>query len=94
MDSGDFEWDEAKSALNKAKHGVSLAEARFAFGDPFAIDWHDGRYTYGEDRFILLGMATGRLLYVAFTMRGEVIRIISARGAEPYEQRRYHEANS
>ena len=36
----------------------------------------------------------GRLLFVAYTMRGDVIRIISARGAEPYERRQYHEANA
>ena len=39
-------------------------------------------------------MVEGRLLYVAYTMRGDVIRIISARGAEPHEKRRYHEENS
>ena len=39
-------------------------------------------------------MAEGRLLYVAYTMRGDMIRIISARGAEPYERRRYHEENA
>ena len=35
----------------------------------------------------------GRLLFVAYTMRDERIRIISARGAKPYEQRRYTEEN-
>jgi len=38
-------------------------------------------------------MAEGRLLFVAYTMRGEKIRIITARKAEPYERRRYHEEN-
>lgn len=38
-------------------------------------------------------MAEGRLIFVAYTMRDERIRIISARGAEPYEQRRYTEEN-
>ena len=36
-------------------------------------------------------MVEGRLLFVAYTMRGEKIRIITARKAEPYERRRYHE---
>jgi uncharacterized DUF497 family protein len=39
------------------------------------------------------GMVEGRLLFVAYTMRGETIRMISARGAEPHEQRQYHENN-
>ena len=38
-------------------------------------------------------MVEGRLLFVADTMRDERIRIISARGAEPYEQRRYRGEN-
>jgi uncharacterized DUF497 family protein len=35
----------------------------------------------------------GRLLFVGYTMHGEKIRIITARKAEPYERRRYHEEN-
>jgi hypothetical protein len=49
---------------------------------------------YGEDRYAIIGMVENRLLYVAYTMRGDTNRIISARGAEPYEKRRYHEENS
>jgi uncharacterized DUF497 family protein len=39
-------------------------------------------------------MVDDRLLFVAFTLRGETIRIISARGAEPHEKRKYHEDNT
>jgi uncharacterized DUF497 family protein len=86
-----FEWDFAKAALNLADHGVSFEMARDAFKDPFALEWLDDREDYGEERYIILGMVEGRVLYVAYTIRGAVIRIISARGAEPYERRRYHE---
>ena len=89
-----FEWDEIKAAHNYIAHGVSFEAARGVFKDPFAIEWLDDREPYGEDRFIIIGMVEGRLLYVAYTMRGEMIRIISARGAEPYEKRRYHEENT
>jgi uncharacterized protein len=41
----------------------------------------------------MIGLAEGRLLFVAYTMRNEAIRIISARNAEPYERRRYHDDN-
>ncbi|MDG3442018.1 BrnT family toxin [Nitrospirillum amazonense] len=34
------------------------------------------------------------LLYVAYALRGDDIRLISARGAEPYERRRYHDENA
>lgn len=89
-----FEWDDRKSAGNLARHGVTFDMARLVFRDPYAIDWPDEREDYGEDRYSIIGMAEGRLLHVAFTMRGERIRIISARGAEPFEQRRYHEDNA
>jgi uncharacterized DUF497 family protein len=74
-----FEWDEIKAANNYAAHGVSFATAKGVFKDPFAIEWLDDREPYGEDRFVIIGMVEGRLLYVAYAMRGEVIRIISAR---------------
>jgi len=61
------------------------------FADPFAIEWLDEREDYGEHRYVIIGMVDSRLLYVAYATRGEVIRIISARGAEPYERRQYHE---
>ena len=43
--------------------------------------------------YAVIGMVEGRLLFVDYTMRGEKIRIITARKAEPYERRRYHEEN-
>jgi len=91
MDDGTFQWDDDKAASNYAKHGVRFEAARGVFKDPFAIERMDDRKNYGEERFILIGMSSGRLLAVVYTTRGEAIRIISARGAEPYEHRQYHE---
>ena len=91
MNNDAFEWDETKAAKNYAKHGVTFEAAQDVFKDPFAIEHIDDRKHYSEERFIIIGMASGRLLTVVFTMRDEGIRIISARGAEPYEQRQYHE---
>ena len=93
MNNAGFEWDDRKAAGNFARHGVGFAAARDVFKDPFAIEQFDDREDYGEDRFIIIGMVEGRLLFVAYTMRGETIRMISARGAEPHEQRQYHENN-
>ena len=67
--------------------------ARDVFKDPVAIEWLDDLEDYGEDRYVIIGMVDNRLLYVAYAMRGEAIRIISARGAEPHERRQYHEDN-
>jgi len=87
----EFEWDEVKAAENYAKHGVDFDSAARAFQDPFALEWKDDRFDYGEERYATLGMVDGRLLFVAFTLRGEIVRMISARGAEPNEKRIYHE---
>jgi uncharacterized protein len=94
MATNDFEWDEAKAAENYAKHGISFETATRVFDDAFAIERLDDREDYGEDRYSILGMVDGRLLYVAYTAREASIRIISARGAEPYERRQYHEDNT
>jgi len=88
-----FEWDDAKASSNLRKHGVSFAMARAVFRDPFAIERLDDREAYGEERFVIVGMVDARLLTVAYTMRGDRVRIISARGAEPDEHRQYHEEN-
>ena len=94
MQHDDFEWDDAKAAQNLAKHGVSFEAGRLAFDDAFAVAREDRRHDYGEERFILLGMVQERLLAVSYGVRGEQVRIISARFAEPQERRRYHEENS
>jgi uncharacterized DUF497 family protein len=86
-----FEWDPAKAASNERLHGVSFQAATEVFKDPFVLEFIDDRKDYGEERCVIIGMVDERILYVAFTMRGEAIRIISARGAEPHERRQYHE---
>ena len=90
----EFEWDDDKAAENYLKHGITFDVAKLVFNDPFAIERDDDRYHYGEQRFNTLGMAQKRLLSVAYTMRDNRIRLISARGAEPNERRSYHEDNT
>ena len=94
MRSNEFEWDDTKAAQNYADHGVTFDTATEIFKDPFAIERLDDRLDYGEDRFIIIGMVDDHVLCVTYTLRNEIIRIISARGAEPHERRRYHEDNT
>jgi len=94
MNDDDFAWDDAKAAQNYTDHGVTFEAAKAVFKDPFAIERLDDRENYGEDRYVILGMVDGRILSVVYTMRNGTIRIISARGAEPHERRRYHEDNT
>lgn len=91
-----FEWDSAKAESNLKKHRVSFEMASRSFFDPFAIVEQD-RIENGEHRWQTLGIVDGYLLLlVAHTVRDdedgtEVIRIISARRAEPKERKRYEQ---
>ena len=90
----DFEWDNAKAEANFTTHGVGFRLAATVFSDPFAIERRDDRQDYGEERFVMTGMAEGNvLLFVAYTEREERIRIISARRATQHEQDDYFEQN-
>lgn len=80
-----FEWDKSKAKDNDAKHGVSFSLAKGVFNDSFAIEFLDDRQDYGEERFVIIGLAGGHVLYVAYTERNDVIRIISARRATKHE---------
>ena len=89
-----FEWDEDKAAANVAKHGIRFDYAARVFDDPYRIEREDSSLEYGEPRYQALGSIAGHVLFVAFTYRGEAIRIISARRATRYERRQYHEMSS
>jgi uncharacterized protein len=90
----EFEWHEAKAAANERTHGISFELARSVFKDPFAVELVDDREDYGEERFIIIGRTESRiLLFVAFTERGQRIRIISARRVTQSEQNDYFKQN-
>lgn len=63
-----FEWDEEKSKENLRKHGVSFAEAKTVFNDPFTMTISDPEHSSQEDRYIDAGMSSrGRILMVWYT---------------------------
>ncbi len=91
----EFEWDNAKAKANFRRHGVSFDLAKTVFKDPFAIERIDDREEHDEERFVIIGVAEGKvLLFVAYTEREERIRIISARRATQYEQDDYFQQNA
>ncbi|MGO9227596.1 MAG: BrnT family toxin [Bryobacteraceae bacterium] len=86
----EFEWHSAKAEANLQAHGVSFELAKSVFQDPFAVEFLDDRQDYGEQRFVVVGMAEGGVvLYVAYTEREGRIRIIAARRATQNEQDDY-----
>lgn len=91
----EFEWHKAKAEANFRRHGVSFDLAKSVFGDPFAIERLDDREEHDEERYVIIGVAEGKvLLFVAYTERKERIRIISARRATQYEQDDYFRQNA
>jgi len=85
-----FEWDRAKAEANRRKHRVSFDEAATVFFDPLSVTIADPDHSSGERRFVTMGTSsTGRLLVVAHTERGSILRLISARPASAAERNRY-----
>lgn len=83
------EWNRAKAAANRLKHGVEFAVAAEALTDHCAVTVEDRDHE--EQRFHTVAMApTGNILVVAYTFPdSETIRIISARKASKAERKDY-----
>jgi hypothetical protein len=83
-----FEWGEVKRRANLKKHGIDFADLEPLF-DGVTLTVPDERFDYGEERFVTLGLLNGLVLVVVHTETDEVIRVISARKATKYEEKRY-----
>jgi uncharacterized DUF497 family protein len=89
-----FEWDRRKDSANRQKHGVGFTEASTVFNDPLSITVPDPDNVMDEERFVIIGMSGEQsLLIVVHTIRGERIRLISARPATKHERRNYEETS-
>jgi len=89
-----FEWDEKKNISNIQKHQVSFEEAKEVFKDPLHISKLDHRFSYFEERWITIGSTKNYGILVVANMffddsGEEIIRIISARKANPKERSFY-----
>lgn len=88
-----FQWDEGNSSKSWVKHRVTREEAEQVFLDEQRAVGDDPRPYLGEKRYFLLGKTqVGRLLYVAFTLRGKFVRVISARDVNRKEVPLYEKA--
>ncbi len=83
-----FEWDPAKHNRNLRSRGIGFDEAAMIF-DGETVVWPDPRTDYGEARCNALGMVDGKVLRVVFTMRADVVRIISAWKANRKDRQRW-----
>ena len=84
----EFEWDPARHERNLRERHIGLDAAALIFRGA-VISWQDMRRDYGEVRMIGIGEANGEVLRVVFTVRGNVVRIITAWRAGRKDRQRW-----
>lgn len=87
-----FDWDEGNSLKNWIRHQVLQGECEQVFFNEPLIVFDDLKHSEAEKRWFLLGRTdSGRLLFVVFTVRRHLIRVISARDMNKKEREVYDE---
>ena len=90
-----FDWDEGNAEKSWLRHRVSRSECEEVFFNQPLVVREDWLHSVSEDRLFALGKTgAGRRLFVVFTLRGDRVRIISARDMTPREKRTYHHAEN
>lgn len=83
-----FQWDEHNAGKIWVKHQVSVSECEQTFFNRPLVVADDVKHSAHENRFYALGSTNlGRLLFVVFTVRQELIRVISARDMSRKERK-------
>ena len=86
----DFEWDPRKAKEDERKHDVSFLEAATVLGDGLGVTVPDPDHSFGELRFLTVGLSSQtRLLIVSYAEREGKFRIISARKLTRKERKAY-----
>jgi len=90
MDCKGFEWDKGNTDKNMQRHGVSDSECeQIFFNQPF-ISGADDRHSQDEPRDYALGKTdAGRRLFVVYTIRDQLLRVISARDMNKKEKQAF-----
>ena len=85
-----FQWDDGNRDKNLTKHGVSGSECEEAFDDTKKVVRTDTQHSHTEARQYVIGKTkSGRILFVSFTIRRNLIRVISARDINKKERYYY-----
>lgn len=89
-----FQWDKGNVEKNFQKHNVMPEEAEQIFFDTNKRQYRDVAHsTDQEKRYLLIGKTkNNRLLFIAYTIRGNAIRVISARNLNRREKALYEKA--
>lgn len=90
-----FDWDESNRDKNREKHEVLASECEEVFFNLPLLLQSDDTHSQKEPRYYVLGHTiAGRRLFIAFTVREDKIRVISARDMSKKERKIYEQANS
>ena len=85
-----FDWDAGNILKNREAHRVSASECEQVFFNRPLVAAPDTKHSQVEDRYYALGQTdAGRALFVVFTVRGSLIRVISARDMNRKERKEY-----
>ncbi|MBI1937189.1 MAG: BrnT family toxin [Ignavibacteriales bacterium] len=87
-----FQRDEGNSLKNWKKHNVTISECEQVFFNKPMIVSSDEKHSDSEKRWFLLGRTDlDRKLFLVFTSRGNLIRVVSARDMNKKERDIYNE---
>ena len=87
-----FLWDEGNSEKNWIKHKVERLECEEIFFNLPLVISDDIKHSKIEKRFYALGKSkVERFLFISFTIRNNLIRVISARDMNRKERMIYEE---
>ena len=87
-----FAWNSGNKNKN-LKHKVNDQECEEVFFDAKKIISKDVRHSHEEERHLLIGKTKReRLLFIVFTLRGNQVRVISARDLNKRERHLYEKA--
>ena len=87
-----FDWDAGNLTKSLTKHKVTIQEAEEIFADPGVQVLDDSAHSLQEPRWKAFGTTTAaRLLVVSFTIRGALLRVISARPMNRKERKAYEQ---
>lgn len=87
-----FQWDKGNSEKNWLRHQVTKNECEQVFFNKPVIVADDEKYSNLEKRWYVLGRTDSmKLLFVVFTIRENLIRVISGRNMNKKERKIYYE---
>lgn len=85
-----FEWDKGNRYKNWFKHSVSRTECEQVFANKPITIVQDAKHSTIEQRYAAFGRTNGnRFLTIVFTVRNNLVRVISARDQKWDEREKY-----